>query len=749
MRIYQLFENTQQDLFEIDMSPGGLKSALKNIDARVGMEFEMIVPVPGQSSSFTDTTPVMNMDNDGDAGSIRDIISFFDDGDYNTGMIDDFEQQLRQDFNEWLSETFDSKWEADKETFVYDHLRDHMDVEDVAELLGLDPDDIDGLTRAQVEEAVEQVIAEDGELLSNIRDRAQEEFFSDTEELEGEWLGETGLLYMSEVQNAYSNLISWPYWDVKEPDKEESIREIALDFMTALGDSSVAYGVSYHGPYKKFSAKRQWVDIGSQKPNDCYTVEPDGSLEPDDDELGLEFVSHPQPVSEMIKDLDLVKVWAKNAGAKTGHDLKTGLHMNVSVPGYNDKRLDFVKLALLVGDQYVLKKFGRSASIYAASALGMVQDRIRTLSADQIQGLFDQMRSGLNQFASRSIRDSSTGKYSSIHPKGQYIEFRGPGGDWLGEDTDTLVSTMMRFIVSLDAAMDPQKHRKEYLSKLRRMLSANVDQDVYGDMLDQFANYMSKLQGSQAEVSGILSPEAQQALKDVRTQTYQTLKKRSQTTQTPQRPQLTAPATQPDANWAVVRRADGRPVGYFTRNTPEEAETEFERLTMGDVWTYELVPVQPRSSFVPPRSLDVLQGGRTGNWGLWAQNVGRFLSIGNGGPGRFESQADAQAWLRNFPNSLGPVVPRLIDPQQTATRAEPTPGSTQDLQQQRSQGGFTGSWRITVDGEEVHRFSGVGNVQSEANNVGREWVLNAIRQGRLNPVPGAEIDVLPIMGDQS
>jgi hypothetical protein len=679
MRLNQFFE--QVDLFEINMSPGGLKSALKNIDARVGMEFEMVVPSVG--GDLTDDTPVMNMDDDVDAGSIRDIIAFFDDGDYNRGMINDFEQQLRQDFSEWLSETFDSRWEADKETFVYDHLRDHMDVEDVAVLLGLDPDDIDGLTRAQVEEVTEQVIAEYGELLSNIRDRAQEEFFSDTEDLEDEWLSETGLLYMSEVQNAYSNLISWPFWDVKESDKEESIREIALDFMTALGDSSVAYGVSYHGPYKKFSAKRQWVDIGSQKPNDCYTVEPDGSLEPDDDELGLEFVSHPQPVAEMIKDLDLVKIWAKNAGAKTGHDLKTGLHMNVSIPGYNDNKLDFVKLALLVGDQYVLKKFGRSASTYAASALQMVQDRIRTLTADQIQGLFDQMRSGLNQFASKSIRDSSTGKYSSIHPKGQYIEFRGPGGNWLKEDTDTLVSTMMRFIVALDAAMDPDKYRKEYLSKLRRMLSANVDQDVYGDMLDQFANYMFKLQGSQSEVAGILSPEAQRALKDIRTQTYQTLKKRSQTTQTPQRPQLTAPETQPDANWAVVRQRDGRPVYYFIRNTPEEAQTAFDILSMGDSWTYELVPVQPRSSFVPPRSLDILQG------------------------------------------------------------------STQDLQQQRSQGGFTGSWRITIDGEEVHRFSGVGNVQANANDVGQQWVLNAIRQGRLNPAPGAEIDVLPIMGDQS
>jgi hypothetical protein len=124
-------------------------------------------------------------------------------------------------------------------------------------------------------------------------------------------------------------------------------------------------------------------------------------------------------------------------------------------------------------------------------------------------------------------------------------------------------------------------------------------------------------------------------------------------------------------------------VNYFTRNTPEEAQTEFERFTMGDVWTYELVPVQPRSSFVPPRSLDILQG------------------------------------------------------------------SSQDLQQQRSQGGFTGFWKILIDGEEVHRFSGVGNVQADANRVGQRWVLDQIRQGLLNPVPGASVEVVPVMGNQT
>jgi hypothetical protein len=653
MRLYELFENDA--LIEIRMDPTSLAAAVKNIDARVGMEFEMIVP--NVSGDDDDPEMVMDMRQDEEALDIGNIISFFNDGDYNFGMIAGFKQKLGEDFSEWLSETFDSRWKGDTEFFVYNHLRDHMDVKDVAKILGLNPNDINGLTRAQVEEAVGQVIAEDGELLSNIRDRAREEFFSDTEHLQGEWLGETGLVFMSDVHNAYSGTIAWPHWTTEESDSGASIDAIANDFSEVIG-RPVNASERYHG------ARRE---------PGKYVVEPDGSLDPDDsDDKGLEFVSPPLTFPEMLEDLEKVRRWAGRIGAYTNKS--TGLHMNVSIPGYDDKNLDFVKLALLVGDQYVLDQFGRSANTYATSALSKIQARAKNLSPDQVQGLFDQMRAGLNKFASRSIQGSDVGKYTSIHPQGKYIEFRSPGGDWLSEDPKTLVSTLMRFIVALDAAMDPDKYRKEYLSKLRKLLAPKSEDDP----IDYFVKYSSGELPKQALKSFLRQAQLKRSTgkKSVPDQ-------QPQTTQTPQRPQLTAPDTQPDANWAVVRQHDGRPVNYFTRNTPEEAQTEFERFTMGDVWTYELVPVQPRSSFRPPRSLDILQG------------------------------------------------------------------NTPPPQQQRSQGEFTGEWSVLINGQEVTRLMGIGNVQADANDIARDWILQQIRQGRLNPVQGAEIEVVPVMGNQS
>jgi hypothetical protein len=59
---------------------------------------------------------------------------------------------------------------------------------------------------------------------------------------------------------------------------------------------------------------------------------------------------------------------------------------------------------------------------------------------------------------------------------------------------------------------------------------------------------------------------------------------------------------------------------------------------------------------------------------------------------------------------------------------------------------FTGEWKVMINGEEVYKFSGVGNNQGDANRVGRDWVLQQIRQGTLNPNDGAGIEILPVMG---
>ena len=78
----------------------------------------------------------------------------------------------------------------------------------------------------------------------------------------------------------------------------------------------------------------------------------------------------------------------------------------------------------------------------------------------------------------------------------------------------------------------------------------------------------------------------------------------------------------------------------------------------------------------------------------------------------------------------------------TPVRPAPVQGSTQDLQQQRAQGGFTGAWRIVDDNDrELYRFSGIGNQQADANRVAAQWI-----QSHPNVSYTGGLSVVPVMG---
>jgi hypothetical protein len=72
-------------------------------------------------------------------------------------------------------------------------------------------------------------------------------------------------------------------------------------------------------------------------------------------------------------------------------------------------------------------------------------------------------------------------------------------------------------------------------------------------------------------------------------------------------------------------------------------------------------------------------------------------------------------------------------------------GSWQDTAPQAptsTPGEFTGEWKIvSPNGEEIHRFGGVGNVQADANRVATEWL-------RRNPGQmQAGVEVVPVMAE--
>jgi hypothetical protein len=71
----------EDDLFEINMSPKNLRKLASDINARAGVEFEMIVPNVQGDEDYDNFEP--DYDADTRSRSFSDIRDFFYDGDYN------------------------------------------------------------------------------------------------------------------------------------------------------------------------------------------------------------------------------------------------------------------------------------------------------------------------------------------------------------------------------------------------------------------------------------------------------------------------------------------------------------------------------------------------------------------------------------------------------------------------------------------------------------------------------------------
>lgn len=726
MRFSQIKKLLESEfLGEINMSPTNLRQLVQTIDARAGMEFEMIVPNVNSTGDDDEQEP--DYDSDENANSIQDIVDFFHDGDFNgRRQVQNLREQMESEYFDWMSEQADSQFDDAESSMVLIWVTNNADDDEIRTVLNL-PEDAE-IGKEQYAAFADYCIEE----RNSFYDDAREDFIDDfmNEDRQDEWLSSEGLSMMSDVSSHYGD-ITWPHWTSSGGDGQMDIAQIADEFGSMIG-RKVNWSANYHG--------------GRREPN-TYVVEPDGSLDPDSsDDGGLEFVSPPLPIGELFTDLEKIKEWAGRTGCYTNDS--TGLHINVSVPGFDESKMDYVKLALLLGDEYILKEFGRMGNTYCKSALAIVKERVQQHPEDA-EAMLKQMRSHLSDMATKAIHSGVTHKYTSINTKSGYVEFRSPGGDWLGElatGEGKIENTLLRFVVALDASIDPEKYRQEYLKKLYAILQTKSSTDSMSYFVKFAAGELPKA----ALKSFIRQAQLERKIKK-------------------------EPAGNGKKYWWSVRNPGNSNAGIeVVASSKEEA---IERAIGADGYpswaniqsSLVAKPVRPYDDS-PVRATvgePVPVGSTTnGNWGVWVPSLERYATIGNAGPRRFMRHGDAQAWITDYdarhPGSELELTVREIDPPAAASNTprpipgvidiEPdveqnfVPGSTADIQQRRAAGReFSGSWQVMIDGEEVYRFGGVGNNQSDANRIGRDWVVSQIRQGALQPAAGAEVEVLPIM----
>ena len=386
----------------------------------------------------------------------RDVMDFFA-GNYNTRRdVESALESFYEAFSDYQSETYDNEYEGT------DDWKDAIQEE-----LGDTP----------MGEASERE-------LDDAKDNVRTNWMEENEEYTwGRFLSRNSIddMYdwMRWVNRNTRESLTWPHYTYSRSREEPTtdIGDVVDDFRRTTGYKARASS-GYHGATRDEST---WI------------FEPDSSLDSpnDDEDGGIELVSPPMLLDDGLAALQTVFKWAKSNGYYTNRT--TGFHIGVSIPEQTMENINHLKLVLLLGDKYVLERFGRLNSRWTKSMLDQakkateMRDFRKTLPQildDARVGLLDQTNKEINKIISGTRGD----RYVSVNIKSNYIEFRSAGGNYF-EQYDEIRNTMLRYVRAMAAAADPEDSKQEYAKKFYKLIVDSIKQPT--STVDIFAKYVA------------------------------------------------------------------------------------------------------------------------------------------------------------------------------------------------------------------------------------------------------------------
>lgn len=531
-KLFALAENEQLD--EVRMAPSNLKQFANSPEAegiQAGFEAELIFRDALNDDDGEDMEP--DYDADERCRSIQQIIDFFNNGEYG-GLSPRQERALQEGLDEqyfeWQDEQMYAEWQDERDELIRDHFleeqpwteRLHAMLVDGMDKTDAEADDIIKFGEARksgtlgkpgseyteeeldmlsdyneavggaeeiLDEEVENCISKQDGTYDSVLDDFRSDFYVNDD---SGFFDDVGLRWMSDVANEYD--LDWPYLTGASNGGSRDWEEIADSLNKAI-DMPVKVSSGYHQ--------------ATRKPG-LWIVEPDSSLDPDDrEDYGLEIVSPPMPLAQALEKLQQVTDWANSDEGNAYTNSSTGLHMGVSIP-YKEGRVDYLKLILFLGDEYVLQQYGREANTYTKAAMKEIRQRAGT--EKNATAVLELLKNNLLELAEREIAKSTgEGKYTSAHKHGKYIEFRSAGGDWLAEDNaepGKLENTMMRYAYAMYLAGRPDLERREYAKKLYKLVAGGADDSTMALFSQYAAGELDKEQLKKRWAEKTLSKEA-------------------------------------------------------------------------------------------------------------------------------------------------------------------------------------------------------------------------------------------------
>ena len=400
---------------------------------------------------------------------IEQIVDFFGNEDANRESdLNKLRNDLYEDFQQWQDERFDAYLRTDDgQTDLKELIRGRLE----------DLDYNDRQLKLEFERADAGKVSDnyaEAEMASfeEMRDRFNDDSDNDFEA----FCSDIDMSYMSDVENKYSHYLYWPHQSYAEEDYL-NVDYVVDELESDTGIKAQGFTDYHGGSRNRAQEKGEWI------------IEPDSSINTDESEDGgLEFVSPALEINTALEQMKKVLEFIRNHGYTND---STGLHINISVPDYNTDKLDYVKLAIFLGDKYVLEQFDRLSNHYCDGAYKKIGGKIGQMKGDEIKAVMNKMKEGLTLAASKIIHTGYTSKYTSINTKEGYIEFRSPGGNYLNDPVEKLTNTALRMALALRIATDENMYKQEYQKRLYKILTDSGEKDDLVKFKDYIAQFQS------------------------------------------------------------------------------------------------------------------------------------------------------------------------------------------------------------------------------------------------------------------
>ena len=146
-----------------------------------------------------------------------------------------------------------------------------------------------------------------------------------------------------------------------------------------------------------------------------------------------------------------------------GTNSTTGLHITMSWQG-NKAEPNKLKMALLLGDEYLLDLFGRLCNSYTRSQYKNVLKYAEEIDTGKL-GNFEKLEAVLQKGTCRDKFSINFKDQKDSDSGNQLIEFRIAGGRDYNEMYKEVVQACVRYGTIMKAGYEPDAFRKEYILK--------------------------------------------------------------------------------------------------------------------------------------------------------------------------------------------------------------------------------------------------------------------------------------------